>query len=246
MKVDEFMEEREPCKFSVIIPVLHEASRINSLIDHLYKQKSEEPYEIIVVEGDPRRETLRAIKSNHVTAIMGEQGRARQMNAGAAVAHGEILIFLHADTQLPPGALGQVRAAMEGKRYVGGAFDLGIKSDRPIFRLISDLASWRSRFTRIPYGDQAIFIRKDYFRNIGGYREIPLMEDVELMRRIKKRGDPICILSHRVSTSPRRWEKEGIVCCTLRNWILSSLYFWGVPPDKLALFYHHGHRAYDR
>ncbi|MCK5255532.1 MAG: glycosyl transferase family 2, partial [Deltaproteobacteria bacterium] len=94
-----------------------------------------------------------------------------------------------------------------------------------------------SRFTRIPYGDQIIFLRKDYFNKIGGYKEIPLMEDVELMQRIKRQGDKICILTDKVVTSPRRWEKEGIIFCTLRNWIILTLYMIGISPSKLAKYY---------
>jgi hypothetical protein len=96
----------------------------------------------------------------------------------------------------------------------------------------------RTRITGIPYGDQAIFIKKDFFAGMNGYQEIPIMEDVELMRRIKKSGYKICIIPQRVSTSPRRWEKEGIIYCTLRNWALISLYLSGFKPEKLAKFYY--------
>jgi hypothetical protein len=99
------------------------------------------------------------------------------------------------------------------------------------------MASLRSRITRIPFGDQAIFIRKAYFQKLGGFKDIPLMEDLEIMQRIKKKGDKICIIRCKVLTSPRRWEKEGILRCTLRNWLLQVLYFFGVPPYKLAKWY---------
>jgi len=238
-------EKLSEYKFSIIIPVLHEANTINSLIEHLYNQESDESYEIIVVDGDPNQETINIIHYKEVTSIIAGQGRARQMNAGAGIARGEILIFLHADTQLPVDALNQISSAMEQKHYIGGAFDLGIRSDSFFFKTIAYFASARSRLTRIPYGDQAIFIRKDYFNRIGGYREIPLMEDVELMQRIKKTGDKICILSDCVRTSTRRWEKEGIVYCTLRNWIISSLYFMGISPNRLVRFYRSGRNAYE-
>jgi len=168
---------------------------------------------------------------------MAQRGRARQMNKGAVHAGGKILLFLHADTLLPEGALQRISALMEKGAVVAGAFELGIDSARPVFRIIEKAASLRSRILRIPYGDQAIFIRKDYFRALGGFREIPLMEDVELMRRIKKAGDRISIIPEKVKTSPRRWEKEGILFCTLRNWTLISLYFLGVSPERLAKFY---------
>lgn len=223
------------CTFSIIIPVLHEAKNINLLLEHL--QLFQENCEIIVVEGNPKRETIDNIRNKDIKIVISEAGRGRQMNTGAASAGGKILIFLHADTQLPVNALDRIRHALQKKQYVGGAFDLGIRSDNLILKVIAKCASLRSRLTRIPYGDQAIFIRKDYFNNIGGYKEIPLMEDVELMQRIKKRGDKIYILSDRVFTSPRRWEKEGIVYCTLRNWIIIILYLIGISPDKLARYY---------
>ena len=224
-------------EFSIIIPVLSEAGRINSIIEHIYSRGFSEGFEIIVVDGSPDGETINAISRKEVKITVSEKGRAAQMNAGAAIASGEILIFLHADTRLPGNALQKIRAVMEQKRYVAGAFDLGIDSARLAFRIISFGANLRSHLNRIPYGDQAIFVRKDHFHSIGGYRKIPLMEDVELMRRLKKRGDKICILPDRVRTSPRRWEKEGIICCTLRNWVISTLYFMGVSPHKLIRYY---------
>jgi len=128
---------------------------------------------------------------------------------------------------------------MQDKRYVAGAFDLGIRSEKFIFRLIESAASLRSRATRIPFGDQAIFVRKDYFDKIGGYQDIPIMEDVEIMKRIRKRGDKIVILHQRVHTSSRRWEKEGILRCTLRNWLLQVLYLLGVSPHRFSKLYGH-------
>jgi hypothetical protein len=131
-------------------------------------------------------------------------------------------------------AIGQT---LQSGDYVAGAFDLGIDSHRLAFRVIEKIACWRSRLTRIPYGDQAIFIRRDYFRSMGGFQDIPIMEDVDLMRRIKKKGGKIHILRDRVKTSARRWEKEGILYGTLRNWLLVSLFCAGVKPERLARFY---------
>lgn len=159
------------------------------------------------------------------------------MNCGAAKSSGDILIFLHADTRLPMNSLHRIAAVMEDKACIGGAFDLGIDSDHFAFRIIEKMASWRSRLTSIPYGDQAIFIRRDYFQSLGGFKNIPIMEDVELMRRIKHRQGKINILKDKVKTSPRRWETEGVVFCTLRNWFLITLYLLGVKPETLAKFY---------
>jgi rSAM/selenodomain-associated transferase 2 len=224
-------------KFSIIVPVFHEEERINALIEYLNHLDPHKDIEIIVVDGAREKDTLKAIHSNHVIKISSEKGRAKQMNAGVSIARGDILIFLHADTELPMHALKKVQSFTEQREYVGGAFDLGIKSDKFIFKMIGTLSSLRSRLNRIPFGDQAIFIRREYFNQIGGYKEIPLMEDVELMRRIKKSRKKIWIFYDRVMTSPRRWEKEGVIYCTLRNWAMQALYLLGLSPHKLANFY---------
>jgi len=224
-------------KFSIIVPVLHEAERINDLIGHLRQLDPQKSSEIIVVDGAPEKDTLQAIHDDRITKISTEKGRAKQMNAGASVAKGNILIFLHADTELPIGALKRMNAFVNRNEFVGGAFDLGIKSKKIIFKMIAFLGSLRSRLNGIPYGDQIIFIRRGYFNEIGGYRDIPLMEDAELMRRIKRSGKKIFISRDRAMTSPRRWEEEGVIFCILRNWTLQILYFLGVSPHKLVKFY---------
>jgi rSAM/selenodomain-associated transferase 2 len=222
---------------SIIIPVLNEALLVNSVIDHLHSLEGHEETEIIVVDGDPEGLTLKAISHDDVTKLRSSRGRGIQMNEGAKNAKGDMLLFLHADTELPLDALRHITTAMQDKRYVAGAFDLGIRSDRCVFRAIESAASLRSRMTNIPFGDQAIFIRKDYFDKIGGYKDIPIMEDVEIMARIKKRGDKIFITPQKVHTSSRRWEQEGILRCTLRNWLLQILYLLGISPHRLSTFY---------
>jgi len=181
-------------KISIIIPVLNEASIINQTISGIFNLQYDGELEVIVVDGSTDGETLNAIEKNNIRKIISQKGRPHQMNKGALNACGEILLFLHADTELPEGALHSISSVMGKGDFAGGAFDLGIKSGRPVFRLIELGASLRSRFTRIPYGDQAIFIWKEYFHAAGGFREIPIMEDVELMRRIKKTGDKIYII----------------------------------------------------
>jgi rSAM/selenodomain-associated transferase 2 len=224
-------------KFSIIIPVFHEGDKINEAIEYLNRLDSCQDIEIIVVDGTQEKDTLKVIHNKHIIKISTEKGRAKQMNGGASVAKGETLIFLHVDTELPTHALRKIQSLIERREYVGGAFDLGINSNKFIFKVIGTLSSLRSRLSRIPFGDQAIFIRREYFNQISGYKEIPLMEDVELMRRIKKSKKKIWIFYDRVMTSPRRWEKEGVIYCTLRNWALQGLYFLGVSPYKLANFY---------
>lgn len=222
---------------SIIIPVLNEVSIIQQAIDHIFSLPHESEVEVIVVDGSPNGETIQAIRNRDVKRLTAARGRSGQMNRGASIASGEILLFLHADTTLPGDAFARIPHAMEEDDVVGGAFDLGILSDRSAFRLIEKAATIRSRITRVPYGDQAIFIRRDYFYALGGFRDIPLMEDVDLMRRIRRAGDRIQIIPSQAKTSPRRWEKEGIMYCTMRNWALITLYSLGLPPEKLEKFY---------
>lgn len=224
-------------RYSYIIPVYREAKIINSTIDHLMCLQKFADAEIILADGDPQGCTLKEISNSSVKKIICAKGRARQMNCAAAEATGDILIFLHADTQLPKSAVQKIAAILKDKAIVGGAFDLEIDSERFAFRVIEKMASWRSRLTLIPYGDQAIFIRADYFRLIGGFQDIPIMEDVDLMQRIKRKAGKIKIIRERVLTSPRRWETEGVVFCTLRNWFLISLFLLGVKPKTLVRFY---------
>lgn len=221
---------------SIIIPVLDEAAIINRIIDSIYGIPYQY-FEVIVADGSPYGETINAIKRVEVKKVISVKGRPQQMNEGAAHAGGDILLFLHADTLLPNGAMQNISSVMEKGDFVGGAFDLGILSDRPVFRVIETVASLRSRVTKIPYGDQAIFIRKDYFHQIGGFGDMPIMEEVDLMQKIKRRGDRIFIIPDKVRTSPRRWEKEGVLYCTLRNWTLMTLYLLGFPAEKLVKFY---------
>jgi rSAM/selenodomain-associated transferase 2 len=230
-------EQYKQCCFSIIVPVLNEADRINALIEHLSRQGFGIPYEVIVVDGDLQGSTVKAIKSKDVVTLITEKGRGRQMNAGAEVARGDILIFLHADTLLPDSALKKISQALEGQDYVGGAFDLKIGSDRLFLRYISVRASLRSRFNRIPYGDQAIFMRKKYFDEIGRFKDIPLMEDVELMRRVKRDRKKIHILPDKVTTSARRWQRDGALYTTVRNQVLVALFRLGVSPARLAKYY---------
>ena len=229
--------------FSIILPVLNEAARINEVIDHIRARNRDIASQIIVVDGDPSGGTISAVRDKGVVKIISAKGRARQMNSGASVASGDILLFLHADTLLPDCALVTAATAMSDGRFVAGAFDLGIKSERHIFRITEKYVFLRTRLTRLPFGDQAIFIRRSYFETIGGYQDIPLMEDVEIMGRIKKRGDRICIIPAKVLTSPRRWEEEGILFCTFRNWTVQMLYALGVPPERLQKWYQEGGTA---
>lgn len=224
-------------KISVIIPVLDEVSTINESLKNILGAPCDEDFEVIVVDGTPHGETIQAIHDRRTRTAIAERGRSTQMNTGALLAKGETLLFLHADTMLPKDAMRLINSALAAGQFVGGAFDLEIASERKIFRVIEKTASFRSRITRIPYGDQALFIRKDYFFAMGGFRSIHIMEDVDLMRRIRKASGKICIIPQRVRTSARRWEREGLLCCTFRNWALTALYLLGFHPERLARFY---------
>ena len=223
--------------YSVIIPVWKEHEGINGTIRHIRHLGGDADVEIIVVDGDPAKSTLHAIGDSEVKRVPSARGRGRQMNAGAASAGGSVLLFLHADTRLPVGAFDRIGELLHDTTCVGGFFDLGIDSERSVYRFIEVVASKRSRITNIPYGDQAIFLRKEYFDRIGGYHDLPIMEDVDLMRRIKRQGDKLRSVGGKVITSSRRWEKEGILLCTVRNWLLIVLYFAGVSPRRLAIYY---------
>ena len=226
---------QSPLTLSVIVPVLNEATGINGVIGHL--RDLDRSAEIIVVDGDPAGGTIRNIADRDVVAVLSAPGRANQMNRGASVARGDTLLFLHADTFLPSRAFNAIRRCLADPEKIGGAFGLGVDSPRWYFRVTEQYVSLRTVLTRLPFGDQAIFLRRKYFESIGGFAPLPIMEDVELMTRIRRRGDRICLVPAKVMTSARRWEREGVVSATLRNWMLQFLYCCGVPPKKLARFY---------
>lgn len=158
------------------------------------------------------------------------------MNTGAKIASYETLLFLHADTILPNHALQYIHDTLKDK-VSAGAFDLSFDTQSKVLNIIAKVASLRSRLTRLPYGDQAIFIKQKVFEKVGGYEDMMLMEDVNLMQKLKKNHIKIKILPQKVITSTRKWEDSGIIYTTLRNWILIGLYFMGVDSEKLAQFY---------
>ncbi len=222
---------------SVIIPVFNEQKRINQAIDALYAQKFDGKIEIIVVDGHQKATTLDQITDQTVVQVTSVKGRGNQMNAGVRHATGRILLFLHCDTRLPDNAFAAVCKALSRKTVAAGAFDLAINGTGRAFRIVEKTASLRSRLTRIPYGDQAIFIQTSCFLEMGGYADLPIMEDVDLMLRLKKQHVKIHILDLCVLTSARRWQQEGLVSCTLRNWAILTLFFCGVRPQTLVRFY---------
>jgi len=236
MPPDSYLKNKPPL-FSVIIPVLNEAKRINEVISRLQAQEPDGGLDLVIVDGDPSGSTISGITSDCVRKVLSKGGRACQMNSGASIARGEILLFLHADTRLPAGAFSLIQQTISDRRFAAGAFDLGFDTPRMIFKITEKYVRLRTRVTRVPFGDQAIFIRRRYFQELGGYRNIPIMEDVDLMKRIRKRGDRITIIPEKVLTSPRRYEAEGILYCTFRNWALQILYSCGMSPERLEKWY---------
>ncbi|MGM0452511.1 MAG: TIGR04283 family arsenosugar biosynthesis glycosyltransferase [Thermodesulfobacteriota bacterium] len=226
-----------PAAFSIIMPVLEEHRIINDTIHRLQSAIADPASEIILVDGDPGGSTVNAVTSSQVRTLIGPKGRGPQMNAGAAAAAGRILLFVHADTTLPDAADRSIRDALDRRAVAGGAFELGIDNPRRIYRWIETMVRIRSRLTKIPYGDQAIFIRRAVFEKIGGFADLAIMEDIDLMQRVTHAGYRISLIPRRVQTSSRRWETEGPVFCTLRNMLLSTLYYAGVPADKLKRLY---------
>lgn len=223
-------------KISVIIPVYNEMETINDTIAHIRRTAGDEAVEIIVADGGPGHGTLAAITDHEVVRTESPAGRGRQMNAGAALARGDILLFLHADTRLPDGAFAAIRREMDGSG-AAGAFSLAIDSDRPALKFVAFFANLRTRIERVPYGDQAQFVSTAEFRRLGGFADIPIMEDVELFKRIRMEGLPIVILPGKVRTSPRRWEDEGLLRRTLTNWWLRVRFALGASPFTLAKHY---------
>jgi len=217
-------------RISIIIPTLNESATIARTLAMVRKGLD---IEIIVADGGSVDTTVKLAKSFRIKTIVTKPGRARQMNSGAESAEGDALLFLHADTVLPEGYDSHVRKALSKPGVVAGAFELSIDSPYPGLRVIERLANWRSRAFGLPYGDQAIFVKADAFRDSGGYSDMPVMEDFELMRRLGKMGK-IEIVPLPAVTSARRWERQGFFRTTLIHQGVIAAYYLGVPPEKIA------------
>jgi len=219
---------------SIIVPCLNEATGIVEALEALGPLRRGGHEVIVVDSGDDGTAELAAPLADRV--VRAPRGRAVQMNRGAELAHGDLLLFLHADTRLPSTARRAIAEGMAGAGRAWGRFDVRLSGHQPSLRVIETLMNWRSRLTGIATGDQAIFVTRDLFRAVGGFPGIPLMEDVALSRALKRQAPPLC-LRDRVVTSSRRWERDGIARTVLRMWWLRLRYFLGADPVRLARLY---------
>lgn len=220
---------------SIIIPCLNEAAGIVETLAALQPLRGRGA-EVIVVDGGSSDGTAALAQSWADRVIAAPPGRAVQMNAGAMQAHGEILLFLHADCR-PPGAADAVIVdGLKRHRKSWGRFDVHIAGRHPMLRIVAALMNARSRLTGIATGDQGIFVTRSLFEAVGRFPEIALMEDIELSRRLKRFGEPLC-LPHRMTASGRRWERQGVLRTIFLMWSLRLAYWLGADPDKLALRY---------
>src|SRR5262245_55805969 len=221
-----------PMTVSVIIPALNEAA---CLAETLHCVRAQAPREIIVVDGGSGDGT-REIASAADVVLEAPRGRARQMNAGAARAAGDVLLFLHADCTLEPGALAAARRCLAGRQYSAACFTMTVAAAGVLYRSIDACATARVRLTGLAYGDQGLAVRRQDFERRGCLPLLRLVEDVFFSRALRRRGR-VAVLPSRIFVSPRRWQRTGLVRQTLRNWALTALAAAGVHPDRLAAFY---------
>lgn len=223
---------------AVIMPVLNEAAALRTLLAAL---RTGGFAEIVVVDGGSADgspglvEAAMARPGTPIRLICAERGRARQMNAGAAESRASILLFLHADTHLPQDAARAIHSVIQ-RGAVWGRFDVQLDSPRLLLRVVAWFMNRRSALTGICTGDQAIFVRREAFVRLGGYAPIPLMEDIELSRRLRRLGPPARLRTPVVS-SARRWEQGGVLRTILQMWRLRLLYWLGVPAERLVQQY---------
>ena len=222
-------------RLAVIVPALDEEAVIGETLGALAALRRL-GHRVVLADGGSRDRTPDIARELADHVIVAPRGRARQMNAGAAVAEGDVLLFLHADTRLPETAAADVLAGLgtSGRRW--GLFDVRLSGAHPLLRVVERTMNLRSRLTGIATGDQALFVERELFVATGGFPDIPLMEDVALSKRLKRGGPPLCLRS-RVITSSRRWEERGVLRTIGLMWGLRAAYALGVPPDRLARLY---------
>lgn len=222
-------------KLSVIVPVLNEAQQMPHLLADL-QTVQRQGCEVIVVDGGSADGSYAVAQMSGFTVLQSARGRARQMNAGADVANGEVLLFLHADTRLPQGAAALIEQALGSHTSCWGRFDVCISGQAWMLRVVSRCMNWRSRLSGIATGDQAIFVMRSAFDAVQGFPDQPIMEDIEISKRLCRLSRPVCI-GHCVTTSGRRWETRGVWRMILLMWRLRWEYWLGVPAHQLARLY---------
>jgi rSAM/selenodomain-associated transferase 2 len=227
------MPDHPPPTISVIIPTLNEALHLSRTLASV---QAAQATEVIVVDGGSQDRTVAIAQAAGVQVLVSPPGRAQQMNQGAQAATAEILLFLHADTCLPPGFEHRVQATLHDPRVIAGAFELQIESDQPGISWVEWGVKLRSRLLHLPYGDQAIFLRQATFAALQGWPDMPIMEDVVLVRRLAQRG-LIAIVPAAVTTSGRRWQRLGILRTTLINQLILLGFYAGIPPQTLKSWY---------
>lgn len=225
-------------RISVIIPVLNEAAGIETCLRQLLRVAPTEGdrLEVIVVDGGSRDQTCEIVGQFPVKLRQTAAGRGLQMNQGAAIATGDILLFLHSDTQLPDSFIAEIEQTLAKPGVIAGAFPLRIDDPRPSLRWIERAVQWRSQYLELPYGDQAIFLRRRDFVTVGGYAEVAIMEDYALIQRLKRHGK-IALTQQPVLTSARRWQTLGIWRTTGINQLMILGYHLGIPPSTLRQWY---------
>ncbi len=223
---------RKISDISIIIPTLNEQTNIEHLVQNIGNKKCE----VIIVDGGSTDDTVILARKHGLKVILAEPGRAGQLNRGAAEAQGEILLFLHADTRLPDNFGAAVIRAITNEANSAGAFRLAIEDPTPAMRFISGCANLRSSLLQMPYGDQAIFVKKELFLQLGMFPELPIMEDYLFIQKAKRKGK-IALVEEEVTTSARRWQRLGVWRTTVINQLIILGYYLRIPVEKLALFY---------
>ncbi|MCB1800233.1 MAG: TIGR04283 family arsenosugar biosynthesis glycosyltransferase [Gammaproteobacteria bacterium] len=224
------------CRLSIVIPTLNEAGSVVRLLDDLAALRGA-GHQLILVDGGSDDDTLSLAMGRVDQCLIGPAGRARQQNFGAAQADADILWFVHADSRVDPGAAQAIIGAIAGGA-LWGRFDVRLSGRRWQLRIVESLMNLRSRLTGIATGDQGIFVRRELFEQIGGFTDQPLMEDIDLSRRLRRQGRPCCLRRPRIQTSSRRWERNGIARTIWLMWRLRLAYALGTPAEQLARLYH--------
>ena len=223
-----------PKKISVIIPILNEAKILEQTLSQL--QPELKAHELLVVDGGSTDGSAH-IAEKYGKVITSEPGRAKQLNTGAAAAIGDILIFLHADIWVEAGALASVEIALSSG-YVGGAFQQKIDGTHFLYRAIETAGNMRGKYLKVFYGDSGIFLKRTDFEKIGGFPEVPILEEAEFSKKLRQLGKTTLVTPH-IHISARRWETKGIIRTTLNNWLITLLYFFKFSPAQLAKLYRH-------